>query len=251
MTDARISIACLLLCACASAPKPPLAFDHVIIFVSRDAPERGVLEGAGFRTAPGVNQHEGQGTASVTYEFSNAFLELAWPDERVPVSPALERAYEKFKLRSAWRTSGWSPFSFAMHRNGPPAPLPVPSWNATAPWMAPGTSIEILTPRDDTTSPSIGIHPGGVSEDPALDVSRRDLRAAGALNHPIGVKRVTLVRLITPPGYRPIDAVSYVQKLGVMDVVAGSEWTLELTFDGAAQGKSRDFRPDLPLRIRY
>ena len=187
----------------------------------------------------------------MTYEFANAFLELAWPDERVPVNPGFQKAFEKFKLRSAWRTSGCSPFSIAMHRNGPPAPLPVPSWSASPPWMAPGTSIEILTPRDDTTSPSLGIHPNAVSEDPALDVSRRDLRAAGALNHPIGVNRVTFVRLITPPDYHPIEAVSYVQKLGVMDVIAGSEWTLELTFDDAAQGKSRDFRPVLPLKIRY
>jgi len=50
-------------------------FDHLWIVVSRDAPERAVLEKAGFRIAPTVNKHDGQGTASITVEFQNSFLE--------------------------------------------------------------------------------------------------------------------------------------------------------------------------------
>src|SRR6266446_5773062 len=65
-------------------------FDHLWIVVSRDAPERVVLEKAGFRVAPEVNKHDGQGTASVMLEFQNSFLELVWPDPTVPISPGME-----------------------------------------------------------------------------------------------------------------------------------------------------------------
>ncbi|HWW62171.1 MAG TPA: VOC family protein [Thermoanaerobaculia bacterium] len=248
----KISIALLFMfCACASSHKAPVGLDHYLIFVSRDAPERAVMEQAGFRVAPGLNEHEGQGTASITFEFENSFVELVWPDERVAVAPELGRAFEKFKSRSAWRTSGWSPIGIALHRVGPPVPLPVPSWSVSAPWMAPGTSLEVLTARDDTKSPSVSVHPGAVSEDPARDIGRRELRAAGAMNQPNGVKRVTAARIIMPADYQPVAALTYLQSTRVLALGRGDAWTLELTFDRGAQGRMRDFRPELPLKVIY
>jgi len=45
--------------------------------------------------------------------------------------------------------------------------------------------------------------------------------------------------------------VSYVQKQGVLMLDSGEAWAVELTFDRGAQGKRKDFRPELPLTIRY
>ena len=232
----RLSIALLLLSACASRPQSQVAFDHLLLFVSPNAPERAALERAGFLTAPDVNRHEGQGTASITYEFDNAFLELIWPDETVAVAPALTVAHQKFQKRSQWRTSGYAPIGIALHRVGPETPLPVASWSTAPPWMAPGTSMQILTARDDTASPSISVHPEGPKKGAA---------------HSIGVRRVTAVRLIEPNGYTPVDAVTYLVKSGVITTARGAEWAVDLTFDGGAQRQSHDFRPDLPLVIHY
>lgn len=235
----RIALAALLIAGCATAPSPkPLVFDHLLVFVSPGAPERAAFERAGFRIDPTINEHEGQGTASVTVEFENAFLELIWPDPKVPVSPDLERAVEKFRKRSAWRTSGWSPFGVAMHRNGPPVEWPVPTWSIAPPWLAPGEAIVMLTPRDDASSPSLSVHAD-------KDEPPRDTR------HPIGVRRVTGVRLITPESYEPIDALKYVRDAGVLTFDRGSEWLVELTFDNGRRHETKDLRPDLPLRIRY
>lgn len=232
----EFSIAVIILSACASRPQAPVAFDHVLLFVSRGAPERAVLERAGFLVAPEVNRHEGQGTASITFEFDNSFLELIWPDDTVPVAAGVERAHEKFQQRSRWRTSGWSPIGIALHRVGPETPLPVASWSIALPWMQPGTSMQILTPRDDTTSPSISVHPEGPKK--------------GA-DHPIGVRRITAVRLIAPRAYAPAEAVTYLEKIGVLSLRHGPEWAVDLTFDGGAHRQSHDFRPDLPLVIHY
>src|SRR6185369_11939080 len=81
--------------------KPAFELDHVILVVAPGAPERAALERAGLRIAPTVNHHDGQGTASVTIEFENAFLELLWPDASVPVSPDREEAARKFRQKSA------------------------------------------------------------------------------------------------------------------------------------------------------
>src|SRR3982751_2174802 len=86
--------------------KPSFELDHVILVVAPGAPERVALERAGLRIAPTVNRHDGQGTASVTVEFENAFLELLWPDASVSVSPGREEGARKFRQKSAWRTTG-------------------------------------------------------------------------------------------------------------------------------------------------
>jgi len=199
-----------------------------------------VLERAGFRVAPGVNRHEGQGTASITFEFENSFLELLWPDKDVPVSAGLEKAHEKFEKRTEWRSSGWAPIGIALHRVGPAGTYPVPTWSTAPPRMDPGTAMVMLTPREDTKSPSISVHPHSITEEQGRPTA-----------HPIGVKRITAVRLLAPPQYAPIDALRYLEKERILTVGRGEAWTVELTFDGGAQGKERDFRPELPLLIHY
>jgi hypothetical protein len=232
----------------------PIAFDHVWIVVQPNAPERALLEQAGFRFDPRVNRHEGQGTASVTAEFRNAFLELLWRDAGVPVAPGMERAAEKFQRRMDWRTTGAAPIGIVLHFAGTaPAPVPLASWEVAPSWMPPGSVITMLTPREDLVSPSLSIHPRSLPVPP--DANERLIRDrdgnADLLVHPIGVHDVTAVRIVSPRGYTPIRALRYLRDERILGLDVGAEWAVELTFDGGAQGHARDFRPDLPLLIRY
>ncbi|MGA9543402.1 MAG: VOC family protein [Candidatus Sulfotelmatobacter sp.] len=68
-----------------AASGPGIELDHVWIMVSQDAPERAALERAGFQISKDINHHEGTGTSSITVEFENTYLELMWPDPKVPV----------------------------------------------------------------------------------------------------------------------------------------------------------------------
>lgn len=98
-----------------AAPEAPvLKLSHVMIVVREGAPERVALEKAGFRIAPGVNHHDGQGTSSVTVELLNGFLELIYPDSTVSVTPALRTGAERFRLKSNWRESGYSPIEWSV-----------------------------------------------------------------------------------------------------------------------------------------
>jgi len=250
----RFSI-CLLfiaLCACTHPPPPaPLAFDHVWITVSPGAPERAQLESAGFRFAPVINRHDGQGTMSTTIEFENSFLELMWVDPAVPIAPGREAAVEKFRKRMDWRSSGWSPFGFHFRRtSAASAPLPFPTWQVKTEWLPPGTAIEILTPRDDTTSPSFAIPPRELAADD-IEQRKRD-SGVSDFSHAIGVHRITALQLIAPRAYQPIAPLRFLERERLMKpTMSGDAWTLELTFDHGAQRKERDFRPELPLVIHY
>jgi len=226
--------------------QPQIEFDHVWIMVSPNAPERAALQRAGLQISPDINRHDGQGTASITVEFENAFLELMWPDSTVAVRPGLERAAEKFRQRMLWRSSGWCPIGIGFRRTTPSDDaFPFPTWSTTAPWLPAGSAIEMLTPRDDTASPSLFVSPR------ALSGQGEQAARASRFRHPAGVHRITAVRLISPKTYRPIAPLSYLNRMHVLDVQQGEEWAVELTFDGGGKGKSRDLSPDLPLVIRY
>jgi hypothetical protein len=248
-TSLGLATITLMLLATGSAPATDtfrLELDHVWIMVSPNAPERVALERAGFQISPNINHHEGQGTASITIEFENAFLELMWPDSTVPVAPGLERGAEKFRQRMLWRTSGWCPIGIGFRRTAQTDDTwPFPTWSVTAPWLPAGSAIEMLTPRDDTRSPSLFISPSALA-----DVPEQAARAA-LYHHPIGVHRVTAIRLVSPKTYQPIESLAHLQKLHVVGVEQGKQWLVELTFDGGERKKSKDLRPDLPLVIRY
>jgi hypothetical protein len=229
-----------------------LEFDHFWIVVNRDAPERIALERAGFKISPNINRNDGQGTASVSTEFFNAYIELMWPDPTVPVAPGAERGVEKFKNRMNWRTSGWCPIGIALHRTGPSTTLPFPTWSFSAAWMPAGSAIEILTPRDDTKSPSFSIEPPAlaVKEEANRKLPENDPKRA-LFQHPIGVERISAIRIVRPQMYQPSAPFTYLQKSGILKSEEGNEWAVDVTFDDGRKAQTKDLRPDLPLIIHY
>jgi hypothetical protein len=238
----------LLLAATASpaAAQAQIELDHVWIMVTPNAPEREALKRAGFEISPDLNRHDGQGTASITVEFENAFLELMWRDPAETVAPGLERAADKFRQRMLWRSSGWCPFGIGFRRTtSSNDPFPFSTWSVTAPWLPPGSAIEMLTPRDDQSSPSLFISPRALS-----NTTEQAARAA-RFHHSIGVRRLTAVHLVSPKTYQPVESLAYLQKLGLLSVEQGSEWLLNLTFDGGSKKNSKDLRPDLPLVVHF
>lgn len=232
----------------ASATK--LEFDHVWIVVTRDAPERSALKRAGFKISPDVNRHDGQGTASVTADFQNFYIELMWPDPTVSVAPGAERGVEKFKNRMNWRTSGWSPIGIGLHRVGSSSPFPFPTWTIAPDWMPKGTAIEILTARDDTKSPSFFIEPPELAVKEKAKIDKNDPKRASS-DHPVSVERVTEVRLVRPKEYQPVAAFTYLENASIFKSSEGKEWAVEITFDTGRRAQTKDLRPDLPLVIRY
>lgn len=230
-----------------------LEFDHVWLVVSRDAPERSALEHAGLTVLPSVSRHEGQGTASVSAEFFNAYIELLWPDPTVPVAPGAERGVEKFKQRMNWRTSGWCPIGIGLHRtSAKAAALPFPTWSIAPEWMPAGTAIEILTPRDDTKSPSFFIEPAvlAVSEEANHKLPANDPKRA-AFQHPAKVERITEIRITKPKAYQAIPAFAYLEKAGIVKAEEGTDWAVYVTFDHGRKEQTKDLRPVLPLIIHY
>jgi hypothetical protein len=239
--------------AACTADAPPLTLSHSWIVVATGAPERTALENAGFRIAPTVNRHDGQGTASVTVEFLNGFLELMYPDSTVPVSPASQAGAEKFRLKSAWRETGYSPIGIVFDRTpATPDSLPFATWKVSADWMDPGTFIEMMTPKDmpKAVSLSISSHPGTARESENAAVARDPVKGAMFL-HPNGTRRLTALRLVAPNAGSLPPAADYIAGHRLMTFGIGSGWLLDVTLDNGRQGVIKDLQPSLPMIIHY
>jgi hypothetical protein len=239
----------------AAAPAP-VAIDHVWITVSPGAPERKALVEHGFSIARAENRHDGQGTASITVEFQNGYLELVWLDETVAVAPGMELAVDKFRRRMQWRTSGWAPIGVGLHRTAPTdEPLPWPVWKIpAASWLKEGTHMEMLTPREKGSAPSVFVEPRYlyVDERRNLEIIRAGGDAAVDFKHANGTRRLTAVKVFAPSA-AALDGppTQDLERMNVVRFATSKTWLLQLTLDDAAQGKRADLRPALPLVIEY
>jgi len=236
-----------------AADAPPLTLSHAWIVVTTGAPERSALEKAGFRIAPTINRHEGQGTASITIELLNGFLELMYPDPTVPVSPALQAGAEKFRLKSAWRKTGYSPIGIVFDRTpATPKRLPFPTWKLSADWMEKGTFIEMMTPKEKPKAVSLSIssHTASTREREKEALARDPAKGAMFL-HPNGARRLTGLRVVAPSVDGLPPAASYIAGHGLVKFDVGSQWLLDVTLDNGKQGVTKDLQPDLPMVIHY
>ena len=233
--------------------KAPLVLSHAWIVVKTGAPERTVLEKAGFRVAPTVNRHDGQGTASITVEFLNGFLELMYPEPTVSVSPALQVGAEKFRLKSAWRETGYSPIGIVFDRtSATPEKFSFPTWRITADWMDKGTFIEMLTPREMPKALSLSISSRAEStREKENEILARDPLNGAMFLHPNGARRLTAFRVVAPNTESLPPSASYLSDLGLITFDVGKQWLLEVTLDNGRERLTKNFDPELPLVIRY
>ena len=231
---------------------PPLELSHAWIVVTTGAPERAALEKAGFRIAPAVNRHDGQGTASVTVELLNGYLELIYPDPSVPVAPELEAGAEKFWKKSAWRETGYSPIGIVFDRSSTtPEKFPFATWKVAPEWLAKGTSIEILTPKETPKAVSLSIAAEARTPEAQNVELARDPEKGAVFRHPNGTSRLTALRVVAPSAEGLPPAAAYLAEHGLAKFDLGKEWLLEVTLDGGAQHVEKDLRPELPMVVRY
>jgi hypothetical protein len=67
-------------------------------------------------------------------------------------------------------------------------------------------------------------------------------------SHPLGVKRLTKIRLAIPTSERS-PAASLLATNGLVNIETAAAPLMELTFDDSVQGKVVDARDTLPLRL--
>jgi hypothetical protein len=219
-----------------------LELDHVVIFVTADAPEAKTLEALGLQGFGGTTKHGDLGTASTAFFFENIYLELLWAHDEGQANQTFAPVGLAVGRRMRWPETAAVPFGLTLrHPLGATGPIPFPTRQLKATWM-PG-EIFINFSAGNNAEPVYNVVPS--------ELSYLAFRAnMPEQSHPLGVKRVTGVT-ITLQGHDLSPAGRLLAEHGLITFVTGSEPLLALTFDHGAQGKSADARPVLPLVLHY
>ncbi|MGB4870523.1 MAG: hypothetical protein WBP47_10755 [Candidatus Promineifilaceae bacterium] len=218
-----------------------LELDHIVVFSSRDAPEKKRLEEIGLHGFGGVTRHGDLGSASTSFFFSNLlYLELLWIHDE----EAARRNFEPLTMntipRMNWRHSNAAPLNLMLRSRQPGATVspPFPVHQLQLPGGAfVGFNGETLA------EPCYGVVPE--------EMSFRGFQAdIPDLPHPLGVKRLTAVGLtVAARSLSPIARL--MTEHGIASIELGTEPLATLTFDNGIQNKSADLRPMLPLVLKY
>ncbi len=211
-----------------------IRIDHVFIFDDPGGPGAARLKAFGL-TRGGSWAHPGQGTANHCYFFDNGYLELIWlADQSEAAAPAARPL--RLPARAQWRTRGTSPFGIALARtDGDRTPLPFPTFPYRAPYLPAGAVIAVAESRSGADAPL-------VFQTPAT--RRAATQPAG------GFRRISDLTLTLPAAAAGAE-IEALHAHGLVRLRTGLIHHLEIAFDGAPRDRREDFRPALPLSIRY
>ncbi len=207
--------------------------DHLFVCTAPGAPEAEELIQFGLHEGP-PNQHPGQGTACRRFAFANAMIELLWvSDEREAQSQSARRTL--IWERWSGREDSASPFGICLRPvDTQDTGLPFPAWEYR-PTYLPGPLV---------------MHIGDVGiEEPMwiyLRFMRRTQRKNWFIEHPVGIREITGLTLITPVPLRSKVAQRIVDS-GILATRTGATSLLEIEFDGNRRKEHLDFRPHLPF----
>jgi hypothetical protein len=211
--------------------------DHLFICVTEEAPEAESLIQFGLREGS-PNQHPGQGTANRRFFFAHAMLELIWVSNASEAQSELSRRTLLYERWSA-RGKGASPFGICIRPCTPQTTgLPFPGWE--------------YRPRYLPDPLSILVAEAGVDEPMWFYLSfvRSSFHEERFMQHPIGIRELTALRLTTPSPLSSAGA-RRVLESGILSTQPGPAHNLEIEFDRGQRNQVKDFRPQLPLMFRF
>ena len=219
-------------------------FDHLFICTDLDAPAGDRLVSAGL-VEGSSNIHPGQGTANRRFFFHNAMLELLWvcdPEEARSDAIARTRLWERW----ANRAKGACPFGICLRPViGGADRVAFEHWAYRPPYLPEPLSISVGTNSEAIAEPMLFQTPFGKRPD------RFPADKMQPLHHPLNVREVTRVELVSPVADCPSPELLAAINTHQFRLRTGTEYSIELGFDGEKQGRQHDFRPRLPLRIGW
>lgn len=217
------------------------ALDHFVLICDPGAPQADALTDLGLVEGSG-NVHNGQGTANRRFFFDNAYLELLWVED---LDESRQEPAFRTRLWERWlrRHDGSCSFGIALRPDDPAdaeEPPPFPTWAYHAPYLPAQVSIGIAVATPLTEPEFLYIN----------FATSPQSKAREPLEHPLGLRQLTHVRIASPVGVQS-PAAKTTAAFGIASFTAADDYVTELFFDHALKGQSADLRPALPLLLRW
>ncbi len=212
--------------------------DHIFIFSRNNGEEAddlvdfGLMEGSS-------RVHPGQGTRNRKFYFGNFFLEVLWVEKESEIRSDLT-APTKLWERSQFEKNGCSPYGLCLVNSTSTDRLFKRSKIYQPDYFPEGMSIDIITNEQHPNLPWTFRLP-----------YRGEKKASNEpIEHPNGMKKLTLVELEAPVNNEEKEFKNYFHSSKTIEFKDGNRTYLTLEFDKESQGKSKEF-PELNLTINY
>ena len=223
-----------------------LEVDHLVVYVTEGSTSVSVLQEFGLHCSSRRVQRPEQGTASQIIFFENAYLELIWVEDEQAVEEYAARTGIDILKRTRWQQTRASPFGVGLRcESGTAAQSKY--W---VEWMRSHTYINLAAENlARVEEPICFVIPDSIALTTWLD---RSLEAHQQLiSHPLGVRTLTGIKITLNSDKELTNAVSLLDRNGIVTIERGTAPLLELTFDSSTKAKILDARPMLPIQLRY
>lgn len=210
-----------------------LELDHFFILTDKPKETGDLLVSLGLKESFS-REHQGQGTSNRRFEFSNGMLEILYVRDS---EEAFNGPAKKLNFPDRIEKEGASPFGVILSRkNNSDLEMPFSGWKYQPDYFEPPNAFHV---GDNSV----------VLEEP-LCIYVPFIGSVGDAKEVGKFKFISNVQL-----YVPLEVVSEtlqaLQKTDRLQIELGSEHLVILTLDDGRSASTRDFRPDLPLIIKW
>lgn len=213
-----------------------IELDHLFICSKVNAPEIQPILDLGLSEGR-PNIHPGQGTANKCIFWQNFMLELLFVIDKREISSSIITP-TRLKERCNYYQTGYSPFGIAFRREESDQVLPFSTWAYKPPYLSDYLQIDIA----QNTKPH---------EPLIFVVPWQKEQARKPINHPARIQHVTSVQINIPSTEPFSEAIDYLNRQSLVKFVQSSSNLVSLECDRSAQNQAQDFRPNLPLMLRW
>jgi len=218
-----------------------MELDHIFVCVKPAEEQAEALKSFGL-VEGSRNVHPGQGTANRRFFFENSFLELLYLTDASEAQSELTKPTMLYERLTA-EDQLISPFGICFRPSSYSETVPFASWEYKPTYLPPNLKVDVG--HAPLNEPMWFFLPFGSRPDQASPEKQQPLK------HPNGLNTISSVK-ITIVAYDALSAVSMsAASLGKVQITKGKKHLIEIGFDDEQSGKEHDFRPELPLIIRW
>lgn len=210
-----------------------LELDHIFILVKPNASVADLVADIGMKEGTS-NSHDGQGTANRRFYFENGMLEFLYVRDE---SEAESGPGKDLKFVERSKNPQASPFGLVLHAGNDSHRFePFEGWKYQPKYFKNGMTFHIGANSENILEP--------------LCIYVPFFNASFAKNHTKAApfKTITNVTITSPSISTPLIVAESVRNLTFK---RGDEHLLEISFDNTMAGKSKDFRPNIPLVVNW
>ena len=208
--------------------------DHFFILTEPGAPQADLLVAAGFEEGE-RNRHNGQGTANRRFFFADTMLELLYV---VDEAEADQGRGHRLRLPERASNADASPFGLVLRESAEPGSPRFSGWEYFPEYLPNGGFLRIGHNSNELAEPlCIALPPNF----PQVLGKARQRRAQS---------RVTAL-CISVPVNQPSEILESMARIEPISLRFGEPHRMEVILDHGTLGKKTDFRPRLPLLVRW